>query len=132
MNYKYSKESLKKLDSADLKLKELFIEAIKTCPIDITIAEAYRSKERQYELYMSKEKTGKWLTDKDGYIKKSKHQLRMAVDFVPCIKGKADWEYEEGFRIIGRHLEAVATRLNIEIRWGGRWKKQDLPHVELM
>lgn len=130
--YKFSKKSTTVLGTVDIKLQEVMREAIKTCNTDFSIIEGWRSAERQWELYKSKEKTGQWLTDKDGYVKKSKHQLRMAVDFCPYIDGKLDWNNVDAFWRVGRHIEATATKLGINIKWGGRWKVKDMPHVELI
>lgn len=55
----------------------------------------------------------------------SKHFYGKAVDFVPFIKGKADWRAPlEYWQKCGE----IAETLGFE--WGGRWKQKDLPHIQ--
>jgi hypothetical protein len=55
-----------------------------------------------------------------------------ATDFLPLDEhGKADWNDIDGFKRVGKHLEATAKRLGVAVKWGGRWKWKDWGHIQL-
>lgn len=62
-----------------------------------------------------------------------------AVDLLPnclVVNGKIDWNDKKAFEKAYAELTAVimeeAGRLGIKIRWGGTFKRRDLPHYEIM
>lgn len=113
--------SLQRLDKVHFKLRELMTEAAKQCPVDIEISEGVRSEKRQRELF----KAGA------SHTLRSRHLTGHAVDIFVTIDGKARWDWPLYTKAAG-HIKATATRLGIQIVWGGDWKTfKDGPHFEL-
>lgn len=56
----------------------------------------------------------------------SKHFYGKAVDFCPMINGKLDWNAPLNY---WQKCGEIAE--NLGFIWGGRWKKKDMPHIEL-
>lgn len=129
---KYSKKSLNALAGVNGKLIMVMMAAITDSPIDYAITEGYRTEKRQKELYENGRKNNKKIvTYKDGIIRRSKHQEGKAVDIVPYVDGKYDWNNVAAYKVIIEHIKAIAKELNIEIRSGGEWNMGDWPHIEL-
>lgn len=125
--FKYSKRSLDRLSTAHLILQDVFKEAIKTSPIDITIVEAHRSVERQSRLY----RQGASLID--GITRKGYHNYfpSYAVDFCAYINGSTSWKAEHLAMIAG-HILAVAHNMGYTLQSGGLWRRlTDWPHIQL-
>lgn len=93
-------------------------EFIKVTPIDFTIIEngGYRIAELQNQLF----KLGN--SKCDGYKKKSKHQLGLAVDLVPWVNGKATWETKHTFYLAGAFM-AFCKERGYPITSGADWNK---------
>lgn len=128
-NVKLSPASQAKLNAVRGDLKNVFNEAAKTLPFDVTIIEGYRTKERQQELF-NKGAT-KVLT--------SRHMSGNALDIAPY---PVDWNDTERFVVLAHHMFAAAKKLGVTIRWGGNWSRidelqkppssfVDMPHFEL-
>ena len=115
MNYKFGKRSLQKLAHVDPKLKELCEDVLEISQIDFAIVHGYRTPEEQNELY----KKGR--SSKDGYNKKSMHQLKKAIDFVPIFSGKQRWDAWESAAYIAGLFSAIARFKSIQIRSGALW-----------
>lgn len=126
LKYKYSESSLRKLSTVKKELAALYLEA--AMYINIRIVSGRRSAEEQYDLYLMGRST------KDGYMKKSKHQLGEAVDSVPVGKGmnmysggkenELRWAYYDGF------MKALAMIMNINIRSGWKWRKSPMGELK--
>lgn len=131
---KFSKRSLNNLVGVHPDLVRLMKASITDCPVDFTITEGVRSRERQKELYaQGRTQSGKKITNCDGIKVRSKHQIRIdgygyAVDLYayPIIVNDT-----ENIQIIAQHIKNVADKMNIKIEWGGDWKMKDYPHFEL-
>ena len=126
--YSFSQKSLDKLNNPKLhpKLRQLFLEAIKTSPIDFTIVETIRTKELQIKYV----KEGKSKTLKSRHIPDTnKSKLGEAVDIAPIVNGKTDYTKCD---TVAKHIKQVAKKLGIAITWGGDFKNfSDKPHFEL-
>jgi hypothetical protein len=96
---------------------------------EVKVIEGYRPQSRQDELYAQ----GR---TKPGFIvtktRNSRHTDCLAVDLVPFVDGKPNWEASEAFWLYYGHL----CRLN-KITWGGDWNSdgkldpfRDNPHCE--
>lgn len=144
MGFKFSQFSKDNLASCHPDLQLIGETAIKCTPMDFAITEGYRTKERQYELYLQ----GKSRISGKGK-NKSKHNYKhsRAFDVVPIINGKASWDPTNQTFLAGIILaigEVFFKRGNLKhrLRWGGNWdgdgiiiKDQsfiDLPHFELL
>lgn len=139
--FKFGERSRNKLKNIHPKLIEVMTEAIKDSPYDFTIVEGVRTAERQNSLYQQgRTKPGIVVTSKDGYNKKSNHQIKSdgfgyAVDLYPFIDGVLRMEYmkyKKETDAIAEHILNTAKKLKINVEWGGHWKSLfDPPHFEL-
>ena len=104
---------------------ENFIEACKLAGIDILVTSTYRDNESQNALYEQGRTTpGKIVTNaRSG---DSFHNHRCAVDVVPLVSGKPDWD--------GSHpVWAEVGRLGQEngLEWAGNWEHfKELAHFQ--
>lgn len=143
------KASLAKLEGVHPDLVKVIKEAIKESPVDFSIVYGVRSTEEQKRLYAlgrtlvnpdgksAKKPLGNIVTQKNGVSNRSNHQVKAdgkghAIDFVPYINGKIDWNATNEFKIIVAHIMATAKCLGIKVVAGLYWKSfQDAPHIEL-
>lgn len=118
-------------------LVKVIEKAIINSPIDFTITSGVRTTKEQQALYaQGRNKPGSIVTKADGVKNKSNHQAKAdgfghAVDFVPYVNGKVDWNTEKYFKVIAEHILDVAESLGVNLEWGGTWAFRDLPHVQL-
>ena len=125
-----------RLQGVNMMLVAIVFEAIRNSPHDFGIAwmGGFRTAVEQHRLFVDKKST------KDGTFKKSKHQ-RLTADARPdsaafdivCYKdGEITWDAEI-FTEVAKHIKKVAKETyNIDLTWGGDWKKfVDMPHFEL-
>lgn len=102
----------------------LFIQKCKEAGITVIVTSTYRDFEYQNDLYaQGRTKPGKKVTNaKAGY---SMHNFRLAFDFVPIIKGKAQWEDMALWQRCGK----IAVECGLD--WGGYWTSfKDMPHCQ--
>jgi len=125
----FSKSSLDKLATLDLRLADILTEAIKI--VDFTILEGHREKDAQDTAYMTGTSKLQWPNSKHN------HHPSMAVDIAPY---PIDWHNIRRFCFLGGIIKAIAHTRNIEIRWGYDWDSDndfddqtfnDLPHFEI-
>tara|TARA_R110002126_G_scaffold15506_5_gene63492 strand:- start:1708 stop:2103 length:396 start_codon:yes stop_codon:yes gene_type:complete len=127
-NFKFSRNSLKRLEGVDERVLNIVKEAIKITKIDFGIPEygGWRSPEQQHKLYLDEK------SNCDGLYKKSKHQSGKAVDVYAYVDGKASWDIEYMSQIACAFLQA-AIKLGYDIQWGGLWINFiDTPHFEII
>jgi len=124
---KWSTQSQDKLNSVHKDLQVLFNKVLQIC--DCTVIEGHRSYDRQKDLF----ENGKTKT------LKSKHCINpsFAIDVAPY---PIDFNDIKRFYYFGGIVKAVSEILDIPIRWGGDWDKDndlndqtfnDLVHFEL-
>ena len=104
---------------------EQFIQACKDKGIDILVTSTYRDMESQDALYEQGRTTpGKVVTNAragDSY-----HNWRCAVDVVPIIGGKPDWD---GSHPAWQQIGEIGEECGLE--WAGRWKSfKELAHFQ--
>ena len=120
----------------DVKLVRLVELAIKRTPIDFGIAYmgGYRTDEEQNHLFNS------GYSQKDGYLKISKHQTGEAVDLIVFVGNEVVDDERMLWQVAGVVI-SCASELGINIRWGGNWANdndprdnnfRDLFHFELI
>ena len=137
----YSSASSVRLRACAEPIPQLFNEVIKE--IDCTIVCGLRTTHEQQILYaQGRTMPGPIVTNCDGLIIKSKHQLNnrdecTAVDVVPY---PIDWNDRERFILLIGVVKGIASQMGIEIISGLDWDSDyvlndqsffDLPHWEL-
>lgn len=126
--YSFSVKSLNLLNQPLFSptLRLLMIEAIKDSPIDFTIIETVRTREKQIENI----KKGTSKTIKSRHIPQTNVSgYGEAVDIAPY---PIDWNDLNRFRKLSEHIKKKAVQLGIPITWGGNFKTLvDMPHYEL-
>jgi len=108
---RFGKRSKQRLKGVDSRLVSVLNEVVKY--FDITVIEGLRSQERQNELVaQGKSKT-----------KFGKHVQGKAVDIAPY---PIDWESRDDFHYLGGFVLGVASKMGIDVRWGGDWSDSSL------
>lgn len=113
-------------------LFERVVDAWEIEGLSVLITCTYRSPAEQAELYaQGRTKPGRIVT----YAKPgtSKHELGLALDFVPLVQGKPMWKCDPKDPHDPWLLAAqVAKAVDRRIAWGGEWARfKDRPHLEL-
>ena len=108
---RFGKRSRERLKGVDSKLVNVLNEVVKY--FDITIIEGLRSQERQNEL----------VTQGKSKTKFGKHVQGKAVDIAPY---PIDWDSRDDFHYLGGFVLGVASKMKIDIRWGGDWSDSSL------
>lgn len=143
MGYKFSKNSLKRLESCHEDLEKIMKVAVSVSDVDFGIAEGHRSVEKQKQYFDE----GK--SKIDGINKKGKHNYKpsLAADIYPYFDNGAKWDNEHLSYLAGliHGISEVLYRdgeINHKIRWGGNWDMDgiilldqsfdDRPHFELV
>jgi peptidoglycan L-alanyl-D-glutamate endopeptidase CwlK len=132
MAYEFSKKSLERLEGVHPDLIRVAVRALSLSPLDFSITQGVRTLEQQKELYaQGRTKPGKKVT----WTMKSKHLPQAdgfshAVDFGVHVDGELTWD-EKFYLLVGPFFERGADELGVKVEWGGRWKKKDLPHIQL-
>lgn len=128
---KISGRSIGNLEGLDSRLILLVGMVLARGKVDFTLTSGIRTLEEQQAHY-AKGRTvpGIKVTNTDGIVKKSKHQLGLAFDFIPYpFKG---WDDDESFRAVGAELKICAKHLGFSHSYGGDWSSfVDLPHFQL-
>ena len=108
---RFGKRSKQRLKGVDSRLVNVLNEVVKY--FDITVIEGLRSQERQNELVaQGKSKT-----------KFGKHVQGKAVDIAPY---PIDWKARDDFHYLGGFVLGVASKMGIDVRWGGDWSDSSL------
>ena len=135
--YKLSTRSLDTMAGVNQNLVKVIKEAIATSPFDFMVTQGLRTAKYQNELYQQgRTKRGLKVTNADGYIKKSNHQMKTdgygyAIDFV-ILNGKVlDWDTESKYEAVAKHILDTGHKLGVNLEWGGNWKFKDYPHIQI-
>lgn len=127
-NFNFSKRSHDRMVTADPRLTEIALLAIKISKVDFGIPEfgGKRTHMEQRELFDRR------ASKCDGTRIKSKHQSGLALDVYAYIDGKASWDIVHLTSVAVAMLQAANT-LGYKLSWGGLWTSfQDMPHFELL
>lgn len=111
--------STKNLVGVNADLVKVVKRALELSPVDFTVIEGLRTKERQAELM------------KQGFTRtlNSRHIIGEAVDIVPL---PVDWKNPKPFGLVAEAMKKAADELGVKITWGGDWKSfVDLPHYQI-
>ena len=136
---KFSKESLRKLNTCHPDIIKVMNEAIKY--YDFKVIYGHRTKEEQFEIFREGRDLigGVWtVTDKskvktslDGKMKVSYHNYypSKAIDIAPY---PIDWNDVKRFDEMGEIVMREAKKLGIKLTWGKNFKSLvDRPHFEV-
>nr|WP_244319475.1 M15 family metallopeptidase [Geobacillus subterraneus] len=116
----YHERNMQNLEKLAPRTKKAAMEWYKWCEqnhIDILIYETIRTEEQQRE------------NVKKGVSQtmRSYHLVGQALDFVPIVNGKADWNGYNRPEI----QKAIAKAKELGFTWGGDWKTfKDMPHLQ--
>ena len=142
----FSKTSKALLATCHQDIQKVMNEAIKR--IDFKVLYGHRTPAEQLALFKKGRKfdngawvkVGKTVTDKDGTIRKSKHNYNpsLAIDIIPYpFQG---WNNLDQFHTLHKVIRDVANELGIKLTWGADWDNdgdirehslQDYPHYEI-
>lgn len=114
------------------RLKE-FMEYVKNhTKTNFKITCGLRSTKQQQDLYaLGRTKAGKRVTNCDGIIKKSAHQLGRAVDIAIVKNGKISWNVKD-YKPFIEEIRKLSKAYKISLVFGADFKKlKDYPHIEL-
>lgn len=138
MAFKFGTTSMLRLKGVKPQLLRVVERALELSTIDFMVAEGLRTLKRQQELYaQGRTAPGPKVT----WTMQSKHLTGDAVDLVPWVDGKPDWNDLKKFDIIYKAMMAAAKELGVELRYGGDWDRDgilrekgetDSPHFELV
>jgi peptidoglycan L-alanyl-D-glutamate endopeptidase CwlK len=119
--FSFGNRSKERLNGVHPDMVKVMEKAIKESPLDFSITEGLRTKERQQELFSA----GKSQT------MNSRHLTGKAVDIAVIKDGTVTWELKY-YRIVTDHIKKVAKELDIPIVCGIDWTSfVDGPHIEL-
>jgi peptidoglycan L-alanyl-D-glutamate endopeptidase CwlK len=113
------KRSTDNLVGVNADLVKVVKRALELSPVDFTVIEGLRTKERQAELL------------EKGFTRtmNSRHIIGQAVDIVPL---PVDWNNPKPFALVAEAMKKAADELGVKITWGGDWKSfVDLPHYQI-
>lgn len=121
MTFALGQRSKDRLTGVHPDLVKVIEEAIKESPLDFSITEGVRSRERQKELFDA----GKSQT------MNSRHLSGKAVDIAVIKDGTVTWDMKY-YQLVADHIKNTAKEMKIDIVWGGDWNSfKDGPHFEL-
>jgi len=145
--FKFSKNSIAKLEGEHPKLVELCLEVIKESPVDFAIVQGMRTQRYQDELYTQGRTTAQvraaGIKDLEGqpnkmvvtWTRDSKHipdisGYAKAIDFAAYVDGKISWE-PSYYKPIANTFKSVAKRMGLKIECGADWTRADWGHVQI-
>lgn len=106
-------------------LVEVVRRALELSPVDFTVIEGLRTRERQAELF----KQGHTRTMNSRHFINDKTGFGHAVDIVPL---PVDWNNPKPFHLVANAMKEAAKELGVKITWGGDWRTfKDLPHYQI-
>lgn len=117
--YKFSRRSKENLSQCDEDLQKVANEAIRY--FDFSVICGHRGKEKQNRAHEKGNSDLKWSRSRHNSMPST------AMDLAPY---PINWTKEKRFLELGNLILDVAYKLDIEIEWGGHWKKPDLPHYQ--
>jgi peptidoglycan L-alanyl-D-glutamate endopeptidase CwlK len=122
MPYKLGLRSKLRLRGVHPDLVKVVERAIEITPVDFTVLEGLRTRQRQLELY------------KQGATRtmNSRHLTGHAVDLGAYVGGSVRWDWPLYHRI-AEAVKQAAEEVGVPIEWGGDWKGGfvDGPHWQL-
>lgn len=119
--FRFGLRSQSKLLDVHPDLVSVATRALELSPVDFSITEGIRTRERQAELFAANK--SKTLA--------SRHLTGHAIDVAAVVDGNVSWHWEL-YEQIAAAFKQAASELNIPIEWGGDWPRfRDGPHFQL-
>jgi len=116
--FSLSARSERKLEGVHPDLVRVVRNAIRLTPVDFTVIEGLRTKERQAQLVASGA----------SQTHHSRHLTGHAVDLAALVGGKLDWSMSVYYQIAEAMRQAAYIE-RVPIRWGGAWARIDNSYV---
>lgn len=121
MAFKLGSTSLARLKGVHPDLIKVVKRAIEITPIDFTVLEGLRTKERQKLL----------VARGASKTMNSYHITGHAVDIAPLVNGQVTWDWKY-YNELAPVIKQAAKELGVDITWGGNWKTfKDGPHWQI-
>lgn len=124
-NWKWGDASLNKLNTIDLRLRNVCTRALEICPVDIQVVHGWRGEELQNELVAAGNSKTPWPTSKHNHTRPGNAGQPMpnslAVDLAPLNATGIPWEDTHYFAVMAGCMFAAAAMQKQRIRWGGDW-----------
>lgn len=122
MTRRFSQRSLDSLKGVHPDLIRVIANALQTSPLDFTVIEGRRTRDRQREL----------VAKGASKTMNSRHLHGMAVDLMPVVpKGEDPWDWKF-YDVLGPAVKSAAEMEGVPVTWGGDWASfRDGPHFEL-
>jgi peptidoglycan L-alanyl-D-glutamate endopeptidase CwlK len=121
MTFKLGSTSLARLKGVHPDLVKVVQRAIEITPIDFTVLEGLRTRDRQKKL----------VARGASKTMNSYHLTGHAVDIAPLVEGKVTWDWKY-YHQLAPAVKQAAKELGINITWGGDWKTfKDGPHWQI-
>lgn len=125
-NFKFSSQSLKRLDQCHPLIRVVLKDALKNSYVDFSVVCGHRGEEAQNKAY------------NDGYshvkFPHSKHNQTpsLAVDLIPVKSAGGYGANDRVWNTIAKTIKESADKFDCSIAWGGDWKNfKDKPHWEI-
>lgn len=113
--------SLQRLAGVHPDLIRVVKRAIEITPIDFTVLEGLRSRERQRQL----------VAKGASKTMNSRHLNGHAVDIAPLVNGKVSWDWQY-YHPLAAAVKQAAREVGVVVEWGGDWTRfKDGPHWQL-
>lgn len=113
--------SLQRLAGVHPDLIRVVKRAIEITPIDFTVLEGLRSRERQRQL----------VAKGASKTMNSRHITGHAVDIAPLVNGKVSWDWQY-YHPLAAAVKQAAREVGVVVEWGGDWTRfKDGPHWQL-
>lgn len=126
MSFKLSHRSKSRLKGVHPDLVRVIERAIELTPVDFTVLEGTRTRNRQRKLVASgasKTMNSRHIPAPNGY--------GHAVDIAPLVGGKVSWDWPLYYKLAPA-VKRAASELGVPIEWGGDWRSfKDGPHWQL-
>lgn len=121
MAFRLSQRSRDRMKGVHPDLVKVVERAIQLTPVDFTVTEGLRTRERQAKL----------LAAGASRTMNSRHLTGHAVDVAALVGGKVRWDWPL-YPQIAVAFKQAARELGVKIVWGGDWSRlRDGPHFEL-
>lgn len=121
MSYQFSKQSRERMRGVHPDIVRVMELAISRSPVDFTVLEGLRTKDRQREL-----------VDRGASkTMNSRHLTGHAIDIAPLSGGAVSWDWPL-YHKLAPVIKEAAEELDVDLEWGGDWTSfKNGPHWQL-